>query len=355
MYERTDVNKNGCQKMNAHTENNNRRRVPTEPLRTSRWWVRTLAMAGLIGAGICGALVGCNNGDTLEKTQKTVTETSNKPTDKTPANPSNKTAPGGEVPDTIYPGVPFMNVLTPQERKTLVRVVDAELCPCPGATESLHKCLQKEAAQCPLALQSLAIAAQSIKEGQSEKDALKAMGEYVQAAYKKYTLDVKGIPYKGNPKAKVVLVEFADFECPFCNQAREIVKSVQKEHGDNMVFYFKHFPLSFHKNSTSAAAACTAAHKQGRFWELYELLFDNQKILSDPKIEHLAETVGLNMDKFRADWKSPEVLADVKAQLTEGRESGVDSTPTFFINGKRYLGEKTPEALSKAVGDALKK
>lgn len=305
------------------------------------------ASLAIIGGLLLVGWAGCNNGGDAT----VVTPDKKTPTPNTPPPPTKKAAP--EVKPDIYPGLPGQ-LLNPKERATLVKITDAQLCPCKGATVSMHVCLQKEASQCPLAMSAAALSMQRIKEGLSEKDVLDQMGTFIEAAYKTYEFDLSKTAYIGNPKAPVVIVEFADFECPFCNLARGIVGPVLKAHEGDVVFYFKQFPLSFHVNAEKASRAVIAAGRQDRFWQMYDLLFDNQKQLSDQKILQLAQTLGLNMDRFASDWADPAVAQQVQDEKKEGEKAGVDSTPTFYINGRRYLGEKTPEAFSIAVSDALK-
>jgi protein-disulfide isomerase len=217
----------------------------------------------------------------------------------------------------------------------------------------MHTCLQKEETQCPLAVSATTLAMQRIKSGISQKDVLDEMGTYIETAYKRFQFDLTKTAFLGNPDAPVVIVEFADFECPFCNLAREIVASARETHGDAVVFYFKQFPLGFHKHSETAARACIAAGKQDRFWQIYNLLFDNQKQLSKEKINQLAQTLGLNMERFLKDLNDPAVAQQVRDEKAEGQKAGVDSTPTFYINGRRYLGDKTPSDFTAAVGRAV--
>ena len=310
---------------------------------------RLLGMAGaMVVALLLAGWAGCNNGgdtNVVKPAAKAPPVTPNAP-------PPDKNA-GPEVPAGVYPGLPGQ-LLNPKERATLVRITDAQLCPCKGATVSLHACLQKEATQCPLAMSAAAMSMQRIKEGVAEKDVLDQMGMFIEAAYKKYEFDLSKTAYVGKPGAPVVIVEFADFECPFCNLARGIVKAALQAHGDNVVFYFKQFPLSFHEHSEKAARAVIAAGRQDRYWQMYDLIFDNQKQLSDQKILQLAQALGLNMNRFADDWADPLIAQQVQDDKKEGEKAGVDSTPTFYLNGRRYLGEKTPEAFSLAISDALK-
>lgn len=262
--------------------------------------------------------------------------------------------PQSGIPDDIYPELP-VQLLNPKERATLVEVTKAQLCPCPKASDSMHACLQKRETQCALANNAALFTMGRIKEGYGERDVLDSLGTYIEAAYKTYEFDLSGTPHQGDPSAPIVIVEFADFECPFCNIARGMMKEVRKVHGDKVVFYFKQFPLSSHVHAASAARAALAAHKQGKFWPMYDLIFDNQRALNDQKIQEIAQTVGLNMDQFLKDWRDPALAERVEKEKKEGIDSSVDATPSFFINGRKYLGDKTPAGLVTAVAEALNK
>jgi len=288
------------------------------------------------------------NGSENADTQKKVPEQTN-------SSPTNGTEPvqEKEVSPDIYPNLP-VKLLNPEQRSALLRVTKAQLCPCPNATTSMHQCLQKKETQCGLAAQSALEAMRRINDGLNERDVLDEMGKFIEGAYKKYTFNLENTPYIGDPKAPVVIVEFADFECPFCNFARSIIKDVLKSQGDQVVFYFKQYPLPMHAMATPAAMASLAAHKQGKFWPMYDLLFDNQKDLTDAKILEFAQMLNINMERFKADLKSPELAAQVAADRTDGENASVDSTPSFFINGRKFLGEKTSADMTRAVKNAIK-
>jgi len=154
------------------------------------------------------------------------------------------------------------------------------------------------------------------------------------------TLSKSGM-IEGDPKAPLTLIEFADFQCPYCGDAHPILKAVLKEYEGRVQFNFKHFPLlSIHKNALPAATAAEAAGVQGKFWEMHDLLFERQDEWSnDPKassrFEEYAKEIGLDVDKYRADLKDDALGKKIDEQRNEGISVGVNSTPTFFLNGKR--------------------
>lgn len=269
------------------------------------------------------------------------------------ATPSFELVDEKDVPGDVYPGLP-MGLLSQKERKILVRVGQAQLCPCPGSAESMDSCLRKKASQCDMALMAAMEGMRQIDAGLGERDVLDAVGQFIEAAFKVYHFDLSQTPHVGNPSAPVVVIEFADFECPYCSRARSVFKDLRAQFGDKVVCYFKQFPLNGHAHSSLAAAAVMAAHKQGKFWLLYEQLFDNQASLSPAKIDSLAKKVGLDMERFAADLKSKAVTDQVEADKKEGLDASVNATPSFFINGRKHLGEGTSESIAAAVAAELK-
>jgi protein-disulfide isomerase len=163
---------------------------------------------------------------------------------------------------------------------------------------------------------------------------------------------------KGNPDAPIQLVEYGDYECPFCGQAYWSVKALQEALGDNILFVFRNFPLAqAHPHALSAAQAAEAAGLQGRFWEMHDVLFEHQDMLDEANLFRFAEALGLEMDRFARDFASPEVAEKIRADFLSGARSGVNGTPTFFVNGERYDGSWAPQdfvaALSALLGDAV--
>ncbi len=139
----------------------------------------------------------------------------------------------------------------------------------------------------------------------------------------------------------VTLVEYGDFQCPGCGSYYPILKQVKEYYGDKITFQFRHFPLeTIHKNARAAARAAEAAGMQGKFWEMHNKIYENQaqwENASNPVsiFEGYADSIGLNKEKFATDYKNSEVSATISADLKAGRELGVDSTPTFFLNGQK--------------------
>ncbi|HKC36310.1 MAG TPA: DsbA family protein [Chitinophagaceae bacterium] len=147
---------------------------------------------------------------------------------------------------------------------------------------------------------------------------------------------------QGNSTAQIELVEYGDYQCPHCGKAYTIVKYIQSELGDSLKFVFRNFPLKkVHPLAMTAAIASEAAGLQGRFWEMHDLLFENQIKLTPNNILIFAERMGLEMADFKNDLTSHELESKVLSDFESGLRSGVNATPTFFINGDKYEGDWT--------------
>ena len=155
---------------------------------------------------------------------------------------------------------------------------------------------------------------------------------------------------QGNPEAKCTLVEYGDYECPSCGQAYPIVKQVQRHFGKRISFVFRNFPLSqIHPYAKSAAETAEFAGSQGRFWEMHDLLFENQDRLGDELLPELAQDLGLAPAKLREALETEEYFPRVRSDFAGGVRSGVNGTPTFFINGQRHDGSFDFDSLVDAV------
>ena len=142
---------------------------------------------------------------------------------------------------------------------------------------------------------------------------------------------------QGSHDAPVTLVEYGDFECPHCGRAYPIVKEIQHALGDDVRFVFRHFPLTqLHPRAQAAAQAAKAASRQEKFWEMYDLLFENQEALEPEDLLGHAEDLELDRGKFSEDFQDSAVIQHVHQDFIGGVRSGVSGTPTFFINGVRY-------------------
>jgi protein-disulfide isomerase len=155
---------------------------------------------------------------------------------------------------------------------------------------------------------------------------------------------------QGPDDAPVTLVEYGDYECPHCGRAYSIIKRVQKHFGKRLRFVFRNFPLSeLHPHAESAAETAEFAGARGKFWEMHDLLFENQERLSGDLYLRLAEQLGLPIEALRKALEEDTYQARVRTDFSSGVRSGVNGTPTFFINGKRHDGPFDYETLVMAI------
>jgi protein-disulfide isomerase len=155
---------------------------------------------------------------------------------------------------------------------------------------------------------------------------------------------------QGPEDAEVTLVEYGDYECPHCGRAHSIIRRIQKHFGKRLRFVFRNFPLSeLHPHAESAAETAEFAGAHGKFWEMHDLLFENQERLSEPLYLGLAKELSLAPEALRQALEGGKYKARVRADFSSGVRSGVNGTPTFFINGKRHDGPFGYEILVPAI------
>lgn len=159
---------------------------------------------------------------------------------------------------------------------------------------------------------------------------------------------------EGSDKALVTLVEYGDYECPYCGAAYPIVKELQKRLGSRLRFVFRNFPLAqSHPHAVRAAEAAEAAAAQGRFWEMHDTLYENQHALEDRDLAHYADELGLEDARFRRELSGHLWMSRVREDFSDGVRSGVNGTPTFFINGFRHDGDFEFETMLVALEAAM--
>jgi len=165
---------------------------------------------------------------------------------------------------------------------------------------------------------------------------------------------------EGKGSSGVTLVEYGDYECPACGQYYPIVKQVQAKYADQIFFQFRNFPLyQIHPNAIAGARAAEAADLQGKFWQMHDALYENQNDWgqsSDPTpfFNQYAQQIGLDVNRFKTDFKSSLVNDRVQADLKEGNKLGIDSTPTFFIDGKKISNPPSADAFNQVIDNAIK-
>jgi len=159
----------------------------------------------------------------------------------------------------------------------------------------------------------------------------------------------------GNIKGTVTLVEYGDFQCPSCGEAYPIVKEILKIKGDTLKFIFRNFPLyQIHTHALHAAYAAESAGKQNKFWEMHDKLLENQEYLGDKDLQQYAKDLSLDINQFTKDMKSDEIAKKVEEDINGAIESGVNATPTFFVNGISFDKSTELDLLLEAIDLANK-
>ncbi len=159
---------------------------------------------------------------------------------------------------------------------------------------------------------------------------------------------------QGPANAAITLLEYGDYECPYCGEAYSIVKEIQERLGDRLCFVFRNFPLrNMHPHAEHAAEAAEAAGAQGKFWEMHDALFENQETLEDEDISELALELGLDAKRLMDDVRKSANAARIQEDFRSGTRSGVNGTPSFFINGVRFDGDWEGDELFAALSEKI--
>ncbi|QRN93650.1 thioredoxin domain-containing protein [Archangium violaceum] len=171
-------------------------------------------------------------------------------------------------------------------------------------------------------------------------------------AYRKVDVPADS-PSFGPKNAKVTIVEWSDFQCPFCSRVTPTLKQIKENYPNDVRVVFRHQPLSFHPNAKPAAEASMAAHEQGKFWEMHDKLFSNQGSLDRATFERYAEELKLNMGQFKAALDSGKYRAKVEADASAGAAVGANGTPTFFVNGREFVGAQPFDSFKRVIDEEL--
>jgi protein-disulfide isomerase len=170
-----------------------------------------------------------------------------------------------------------------------------------------------------------------------------------------YRAEIKGAPIKGAKDALVTIVQFSDFECPFCSRVEPTIDQVMKEYAGKVRVAWRNMPLPFHKDAKPAALAAMAANQQGKFWQMHDILFKNQKALGAADLEKYAQEIGLNMAKFKAAIADKKLSDAIEEDAAMGGKIGARGTPAFFINGTFLSGARPFDQFKARIDEELKK
>ncbi len=205
-----------------------------------------------------------------------------------------------------------------------------------------------------------------IKSGLAQQRQAERRAAFARELRKKYDVKVLLDPYRvpvevgtapvrGNPKAPVTVVEFSDFQCPFCVRSRPTVTKVRETYGDKVRWVFRHFPLEFHAQAEKAGEAAACAGEQGKFWQMHDLLWTNTAKLQVPDLKAHAATLGLDTAKFGQCLDSGKYAGLVHSDQEAGQSYGVSGTPAFFVNGRPLVGAQPFDAFAQVIDDELQR
>src|SRR2546426_7104604 len=175
-----------------------------------------------------------------------------------------------------------------------------------------------------------------------------------------YKVALGDAPQKGSAEAKVTIVEWSDFQCPFCGRVMDTLRQIEKSYGADVRFVFKHNPLPMHPDAPYAAKAAIAAQKQGKFWEMHDKLFEANNsrqpdALKQERVDAMARDIGLDMERYQRDLNGPETAQAIRDDQAQAAKLGANGTPHFFINGARVSGAMPFESFKAVIEAQLRR
>jgi len=230
-----------------------------------------------------------------------------------------------------------------------IDMVNELLSPC-GEPVTVARCIA-ESRKCKQCVASARYVARLVDDGYSRDEIRDVFRIRYGADTKVKGLTSRDSPLRGSPMAPVTIYEFSDFQCPHCKMAAPHLKEIVEESNGKVKMFFKQYPLPMHPKARDAAKAAIAADKQGKFWEMHDLLFKNQDRLQTANLDDFASKIGLDMKRFNADMQSPETEKKLEADIAEGQAAGVDSTPSIYVNDRRFVFP--PDQLDAYVREEL--
>ena len=257
-------------------------------------------------------------------------------------------------------GVDFTG-LTPARKTVALKALRTQDCTC-GCGMKVAECRVKDP-NCSFSRGLASVTVGAIKAGKTETAAIEESkaSRFGSRPAPKLLDDPVPIPTLGSPvmgpaNARITLVEFSDFQCPYCSKAVAQINATLKAYPNDVRLIFKQYPLvDAHPAAAISAAASLAAHEQGKFWPMHDVLFANRPKLSRQSILAWAKEMGLDMKRFTADLDSDAIRKAVLRDQADGDTAGVEGTPTLFLNGQKYNGDLAPDAIKPVIDGELKR
>jgi len=260
---------------------------------------------------------------------------------------------------TNLAGVDFTG-LTVAKKTAALNALRKQECSC-GCEMKVAECRVKDP-NCSFSRGLASVTVGAIKAGKTETAAIaeSKASKFGSRPAPKLLEDPVPIPTLGSPvtgaaNARITLVEFSDFQCPYCSKAVAQINATLKAYPNDLKLIFKQYPLDSHPQASISAAASLAAHAQGKFWPMHDVMFANRQKLSRQAILGWAKDIGLDMKRFTADLDSEAIRKAVLRDQADGDKAGVEGTPTVFLNGQKYNGDLAPDAIKSVIDGELKR
>jgi protein-disulfide isomerase len=249
--------------------------------------------------------------------------------------------------------------LTDAQKRIAIKIMESEPCNC-GCQLTIAECRDKDAS-CRRSLIFSRTVIDALREGKNEAETIKVLrakaSTFVEARMPDdsgviYDIKAADSPIRGPRDAPITVVEFSDFQCPYCASLQETLDLVLKAFPKEVRLVYKQYPLNIHQYARQAAAASLAAHSQGKFWQMHDKLFENFRSINEENIKRWAREIGLNMAEFEKAMQSGRYEPVIQKDMTDGAAAKVIGTPTVFVNGRRAQ-ERSFEAFKKMILDEL--
>jgi protein-disulfide isomerase len=255
--------------------------------------------------------------------------------------------------------------LSDAQKAMALQPLNERKCECGCGMESVAECAKKDTS-CPRSPKLVKDVVDMVRQGKGLADlnaymdrenkgsAAAAAAPQAPAGPKKVTIPAHA-PRKGPKHAKVTIVEFSDFQCPFCGRVNPTLKEIEQKYPKDVAIVFVNQPLAFHNNAVIAAQAFLAADRQGKAWPMHDKMFANQQALSEADLEKYAKEIGLDMAKYKKDFSDPKVKEQVMSDQALANSVGANGTPTFMINGREVVGAQPFPAFQTVIDEEIKK
>ncbi|HVR97527.1 MAG TPA: thioredoxin domain-containing protein [Thermoanaerobaculia bacterium] len=247
-------------------------------------------------------------------------------------------------------------------RKVTKEQLLAEVKPAEVTDADVDSFYEQNKAQIPRPKEQVAAQIKQYLQGQRQAEAEQSFYKTLEAKYKvEHLIEPDRVqvaangPAQGPANAPITIVEFSDFQCPYCAKLIPTLDQVKAQYGDKVRIVFRQFPLNFHQFAQKAAEASLCANEQGKFWELHDAMFENQQALAVDALKAKAAELGVKAETFNACLDSGKYASQVQADMQEGTEAGVTGTPAMFVNGRFINGAVPLEQVTKVIDDELRR